>query len=251
MTFFSSNNLKNIFAITILLVLFLSIMPTSIFATVVINEIYPKTEQVTHTWIELYNNSNEPVSLDRWTLKNSNGTATTFTMNASSIIQPRNFLVFNYSQTNIQLEKNGDTVLLHNEKNDLIDSQSYPSILGYNSSVGRSTDGAGFWTFCDQATQERSNNCPPPTPTPLITPSPTALPTQNLSMYATDITRSPTLTDVVIHIEPTIFIVQHTATQSALTQHIDKRLLMIPIILIVITWITALRLIYNRKKHSS
>lgn len=90
------------------------------YAAVVINELFPKTEHADEQWIELFNTGSEPVSLDRWKLQ---GTTGTFTMNASAIIAPLNFLVFRRTDTGITLAISGDTVRLYDEKNTLIDSQ--------------------------------------------------------------------------------------------------------------------------------
>jgi len=151
-----------------------------VFAAVVINEIYPKPAAPSESmeWIELYNNGPESVSLDRWTLENSTGEKKTFILNASAIIAPNGFLTFPKSQTGLNLHDEGDTVRLSDVNNNVVDSQSYPSILGYSTSVGRSTDGSGSWVICTTpATYNKPNNCPPPAPTP--TPLPTSTPTPN------------------------------------------------------------------------
>lgn len=135
------------------------LLPSMVYGAVVINEVYPKADPKEHQFIELYNNGTDTVSLDRWRLNS-------FILNASSIIQPNNFLVFSNSQTGIDLSAEGDTVKLFDEKGTLVDSQSYPGVLGYNTSMGRTTDGAGVWAVCSMATYQKPNTCPMPTSTP-------------------------------------------------------------------------------------
>lgn len=146
----------------------------SVYAAIYINEIYPKTEDISKQWVELYNSGDESVSLDRWKLENSSGEITSFTFNASALIQPKSFLLFYQTQTGINLNKSGDSVKLTDEKNNLIDQQRYEGILGYNMSVGKSNDGGFGWSVCTVATPDKPNNCPAPTNTPI---PPTLFPT--------------------------------------------------------------------------
>jgi hypothetical protein len=141
-------------------------------AAVVINEIFPKTNDVTQEWIELYNTGTETVSLDRWKIENNFGDQRSFTLNASVTIAGQSFLTLSQSQYGFTLNKEGDTVRLFDSSNSQVDNQNYQGILGYNVSVGRSTDGAGSWTICTVPTQNQPNKCPPPTPTPTALPTP-------------------------------------------------------------------------------
>lgn len=147
-------------------------------AAVVINELLPKTDPATLEWIELYNTGSESVSLNQWKLQTTTGAVQTFIFNASAVIAPHSFLTFTGSQTGISFAVDGDTVRLFDDKNMETDSQSYPGILGYNTSMGRSTDGAGTWALCTKATFNTNNNCPAPTPTPQTPPTNTPTPTR-------------------------------------------------------------------------
>lgn len=155
---------------------FLSAHRLYVSAAVVINEVYPKPSDEISEWIELYNSGPDQVSLDGWKLENTAGDKKTYTIGPNTAIPAGNFLTFLQSQTALSLYNEGDTVRLLDAGNSQIDSQSYPSTLGYNTSVGRSTDGGGSWTICiTPATYNKPNNCPQPTPT--STPSPTSVPT--------------------------------------------------------------------------
>lgn len=190
-----------IFTVVVPITLFLlSPLFTSnaLYAAVVINELLPKTDPPSQEWVELYNNGTEQVSLDRWTMQNLSGDVKTFMFNASAIIAPHGFLTFSGSQTGISFSIAGDTVRLHDEKNNQIDSQSFPGILGYNTSMGRSADGYGTWAICTFPTYNGPNNCPEPsptaTPTPTSTPTSTPTPMPTLTPQSTEAsTPTPTL----------------------------------------------------------
>jgi hypothetical protein len=143
-----------------------------VYAGVVINEIFPKTEDVTREWIELYNTGSESVSLNQWKLENTEGTPKTFVINASGIIASHGYITYYQPQTGIIFNVNGDTVRLTDDHNTLIDSQNYLSTLGYNTSMGRSPDGGSSWTICNSQTPDKPNDCPLATPTQTPTPSP-------------------------------------------------------------------------------
>ena len=149
---------------------------SSVYAAVLINELYPKTSDITLEWVELYNTGTETVSLNQWRLDHTGTNSQSFVLNASMTIQPHGFLTINENQSTIVFSIDGDTVRLFDANGALVDSQSYPGILGYNTSMGRSSDGAGSWTICTIPTYNMTNNCPPPTPTP--TALPTTTPTE-------------------------------------------------------------------------
>lgn len=165
-------------------------------ADVVINEIYPKTNTPAEQWIELFNSGNAPISLDRWKIEPST-TTMSFTLNASSMIPAGGYLALTQSQTAIILGVSGDTITLKNERNETVDSQSYPGILGFNTAIGRSKQGA--WAICSTATFNGENDCPEPTPTPTLAPtarptigpSVTPMPTQTPRPTAAPITPTP------------------------------------------------------------
>lgn len=169
-----------------------------VYAEVVINEIYPKPSDEVSEWIELYNTGPDTVTLDGWRLENSNGEKKIYQITGITI-PAANFVRLNQSQTGIKLFNDGDSVHLYDGGGNEIDVQGYPSILGYNNSVGRSSDGTGVWTFCELATPNNPNACTPPTLplTPVITETPAPTSTTTPSNTPTpDPTRIPTSTIV-------------------------------------------------------
>lgn len=165
----------------------LSVGRMKILAAVVINEVYPKPSNETSEWIELYNTGTDPVPLEGWKLENTAGDKKTHIIASGSTIPANSFLTFYQSQTALSLYNEGDTVRLSDANNNPIDNQSYPSILGYNNSVGRNKDGGGSWTFCTSSTPNQPNNCPLPTNTPTPPPvgGPTQVPTNTPILLAT------------------------------------------------------------------
>ena len=112
--------------------------------------------------------------MNQWTLKNSNGEQKTFILNASARFEGRGYYVIPNSQSGIVLNKDGDTVTLTNDQGSVIDTQSFPGTLGFNTSQGRSPDGGAAMTVCTAPTEGAANNCPAPTATPSPLPTPIA-----------------------------------------------------------------------------
>jgi hypothetical protein len=161
-----------------LLLFFLSpVLPYSAhaYAAVVINELFPKTSDPSLSWVELYNDGSDQVSLDRWSVANTTNPIKTFTMNASFIIGGHTCLVLSQTQTGITFSMGGDTVTLIDDKGVKVDSQSYGGTLGYNSAMGRSVDGGGTWNSCTLQSPGKTNTCPAPTPIPTTPPTPSPL----------------------------------------------------------------------------
>jgi hypothetical protein len=160
-----------LFTSIFVLFLALGLFRVPVFAAVVLNEILPKSEDVQNEYIELYNTGSETVSLNGWTLTNTTGTVKTFIMGASPRIDPHGYVLFRQSQMGIIFSKDGDTIRLTDEKNTLVDSQSYPGTLGFNTSMGRSPDGGQSWSVCNSYTPDLPNDCPMATPSPTVTPT--------------------------------------------------------------------------------
>jgi hypothetical protein len=142
-------------------------------AAVLINEMLPKTEDATQSYIELYNTGDDSVSLNQWKLTETQR-QNQFVLNASWIIPGHGYLALFKEKTGIVFDMAGDTLILTNERGEEVDSKSYLGTLGFYMSIGRSPDGGDGWTVCISATPGEKNNCPPTTPTPTETPVPTA-----------------------------------------------------------------------------
>lgn len=196
----SDSLMRNALVKLFLLFLFLSAGQSTVFAAVVINEIYPKYSDPAWEWVELYNTGSESVLLDRWKLDHTAGDAESYILNASATIQPHGFLTLFGSQTSINFSIEGDTVRLFDANGTLADSKSYPGTLGYNTAMGRSTDGGDSWVICapnpHAATPNKPNNCPIPTstPTPIPTQPPSNTPTPTFSPASGDISPASTPT---------------------------------------------------------
>lgn len=237
----------------------LSLSPPA-YASVVINEIYPKPSDETGEWIELYNSGPDSVTLDGWKIENSNGEKKTYQITGTTVPNG-GFLRLNQSQTGIQLFNEGDSVHLYDTGNNQVDVQGFPSILGYNNSVGRSSDGGGAWTFCEVPTPNVPNKCPPPTlppspiptesPVPTVTPLPTNTPVLTFTPVPT-VSQQPVQSEVKgITYEPTPL---PTISLADTAKEEERRSLGLALLLVAIGW-SVLALIaflhnkYRRRKQ--
>lgn len=219
--------IRLIFAIGIFFLLI-----TPVHAAVVLNEIYPKTSDPNYNWIELYNTGNESVSLNQWKIDHFQGDGKASVLNASMIIGPHAFLTLYGTQMGITFGTDGDTIRLLTNTNQVVDSVSYPSILGYNTSYGRNPDGTGSWVICVPVppygpTPNTNNNCPEaPSPTTAPTPTPTPLPKLETTVIPhsfAQIVSTPTPTPEVLGVVVTntpipLFTVTPTKTENSTFQ---------------------------------
>lgn len=229
---------------------FCTLFRSIVHADIVINEIYPKPSDEQSEWIELYNTGSESVSLNLWKLENTEGEKKSFIINASAIIHPKGFLLFPKSQTGISMRNDGDTIRLIDQNNTTIDSKNFQGILGYNTSVGRTVDGAGVWTTCSLATQEAKNTCPEPSPTPsplvtetpstTVTPIPTATPVVSIENSP-----SPIIEVVVVTHIPT-----PTPTSSEIITVAIPKTIGVQVLIVAVSWaIIAFFAIWNTAKR--
>ena len=151
-----------------------------------INEVLPNPLEG-DDWVELYNPTEEEVSLNGWELDDE-GTATIMFPIKEATISAKGFLAF---EVGSRLNKDGDTVYLKNNVETMVDEFGYDKDPGSGVSFGRTPDG-GDWGICQQPTKGSTNQCLIPSPTPTATsipptPVPTAAPTH------TPPTSTPTL----------------------------------------------------------
>jgi hypothetical protein len=77
-------------------------------SAITVSELMPNpADEATNEWIELYNNSAEPVDLTDWKLSDISGSTHLFTIGDTQI-EPYQFLVFSRSQTGIVLNNDAD-----------------------------------------------------------------------------------------------------------------------------------------------
>lgn len=236
----------------LLICLFFSIPLSHVSAAVVINEIYPKPTDEQSEWIELYNTGNESVSLNLWKLENTDGEKKTFIINASAIIQPHGFFVFPKSQTGISLRNDGDTVKLIDHQNTVVDSQGFPGILGFNTSIGRTSDGAGVWSTCTAPTEGSKNSCPEPSPTP--SPLVSNSPTPSITAIPTEITPTVILDTPTPIIE--VVYVTHIPTPTPtpignVTVQVHKSVILQAVIVLVSWIVLAVLAMKHKRRHTN
>lgn len=184
-----------------LLFLFI-VLPKTVFAAVVINEILPNPSGPSSEeteWIELYNSGSDAVNLYEWSLDDIEGGSTQYSIASGSSIPSEGFLVFEKLITGIALNNTEDTVRLINAGGEIVDSYSYRNST-QDISFGRSSDGGGSWTICTNRTKGTDNSCPLSTPTP--TPTPTVTPSKTPTPTPTN-TPNPSPTKTLIAVIPT------------------------------------------------
>ena len=167
-------SLKLIIATAIYLFIFRLAPAAFASSTVTVNEICPRCDP---EWVELYNNSNNPISLENWQLKDSNSSSSDDITLIGSI-QPNSFLVFDHDKG--WLNDSGDSITLIDSNGNSIDSYSYPSATE-NKTFSRIPDGTGEFQNNTVSTKSSANQAiptstPTPSPTPTSTPNPTPTP---------------------------------------------------------------------------
>ena len=162
--------------------------PKVAFAQVVINELLPNPIDGPD-WVELYNTTDEDVSLNGWILDDE-GTTTNMVEIKEASISAKGFLVFAVGS---RLNKNSDTIYLKNNEGLTIDKYSYTEDPGSGVSFGRMPDG-GDWGICFSPTKMGANNCFFPSPTPIPSPTPTFIPTNTPTSKPQTPTPTPTPT---------------------------------------------------------
>ncbi|OGH15092.1 MAG: hypothetical protein A2860_00170 [Candidatus Levybacteria bacterium RIFCSPHIGHO2_01_FULL_37_33] len=139
-------------------------------------------------WVELYNKTSENITIDNWKIVDT--TSTIITLSGS--IDGNGFRTFDVSN---RLNNSGDTVILKNQSDEIVDSYSYTSDPGLGTSMGRQPDGENFWVNFSSPTKGSTNNTSIPIPTsttaPTATPKPSPSPTPVPTSKPTS-TKSPT-----------------------------------------------------------
>lgn len=161
---------------------------------ILINEFSSNTDP---EWIELYNNTDAPVSLVSWKLKDAAQSA----KDISSLgeISAHGFKIFEAGSGWLN-NSGGDTLTLLDNSDLTIDTFSYghaPDPVGTpaaGKSAGRNPDGSGNWQIFDIPTKGLTNNTstPTPSPSPSPTPSPKSPSPTTSSVKSTSTAKSPT-----------------------------------------------------------
>jgi len=147
-------SLKLIIATAIYLFIFRLAPAAFASSTVTVNEICPRCDP---EWVELYNNSNNPISLENWQLKDSNSSSSDDITLIGSI-QPNSFLVFDHDKG--WLNDSGDSITLIDSNGNSIDSYSYPSATE-NKTFSRIPDGTGEFQNNTVSTKSSANQAIP------------------------------------------------------------------------------------------
>ncbi len=109
------------------------IYPSGVF----INEILPSSEGADETgeWFELYNTNNYEIDLSGWTIKDKEGSTTTYSLPQNTKISAYGYLVLKRPNTKITLNNTTDGLILNWPNGTIVDSITYdkaPKNQSYN-----------------------------------------------------------------------------------------------------------------------
>jgi len=117
---------------------------------IVVNELMPNPsgDETKNEWIELYNDSDEPVDLNGWHLKDLYGSTHDFAIFniKGTIIGPRQFLLFYRGETDITLNNDTDSVALVQPNSNILYETPIFSGDKEGWSWARGPDGTWSWT---------------------------------------------------------------------------------------------------------
>lgn len=159
---------------------------------IIINEILPNPigSDKEYEWIELYNNTDQPIDIGGWYLDDAKYGSKPYLFPDSTIILPNDFLLVPIGQSKIALNNTSDEVNLFDKDLFLIDKINYSKVKeGF--SYGR-IDNEWFWLKTPTSAQKNISNeiidysAPTisATPTSILTESPTASPTAQYPFYS-------------------------------------------------------------------
>lgn len=128
-----------------------------------INELFSKSSQKgVDDWLEIYNPSEQPVSLKDLQLKDVKANIA-WTFPAETTIPAKGFLVVvcddsgTNGRPNFKLSSKGETIQLQNKSGEIIDKVTYPT-QKEDTSWARKQDGSGEWGVSSNPTPGKSNS---------------------------------------------------------------------------------------------
>lgn len=132
--------------------------PVSYASGIVFNEILPSPDgpDAENEWIELYNQNDFDVDLSGWTIKDTIGSAKTYTLNAK--IPANGYLVLLRPETKITLNNSGDGLNLTNPNGEAVDSVTFGKV-SLDQSYNRTQSG---WDWSTTLTPGAKNIMPSP-----------------------------------------------------------------------------------------
>lgn len=158
--------MKRLFCYLILLMSF--VVATS--QTVMLNEIMQSNvnslfveSDFPDSWVELYNNSNKSIDIDRWYIGPTSNLQDAYCLRCSSKIAPKSYLLVycdkkDYAlHTDFRLESGKGEIFLFDAHGVLVDKLFYPKMLAPDVAFGRREDGTDDWQFELKPTPNGSN----------------------------------------------------------------------------------------------
>lgn len=152
-------------------IFFISLLPCAAAnASVVINEIMQSNVDCFFTdhdfpdsWVELYNDSNSPVSLAGWKIGDSDNTSSAWSLSSNTKIAAKGYLLIYCDKeasglhTDFRLDSGKASIYLFDAAGNVIDNISFKKQPAPNVAYGRTSDGAGKWAYFIDATPGATN----------------------------------------------------------------------------------------------
>lgn len=165
--------------VTIILFFLLSVCPVE--ASLQLNELYPSPDKSSTEWIEIVNRGTQSISTNGYRIRDAANNTLPLT---ATQLESGGFYIASASSL---LNNSGDTVYLVNPSGEVVDTATYSATLTSSQSVARCTDTQWIVTTSISKEQDNLEACIPPSPTPLVSPETTPVPT------ATSAPPSPTI----------------------------------------------------------
>lgn len=166
------------------LLCFYLLSPQSVFATLVLNEISPRSNP---EWIELYNTGTEAIDVTGWYFLDKQQTQKLLI--APEPIAPGTYFVF----TGVSSWLNNDeeeSVTIYDSGGVIIDAVVFPKTAA-DTTIARQPDFTGPWLTDQPPTQGHTNAQPSPSPVPSPSPSPSSSPQASYSPAVAQAPPSP------------------------------------------------------------
>jgi len=165
-------------------------------AQVIISELYPNPDTTETEWLEIYNTSDQPISLANWQIWDQlSKPSKIYQFTETEQLASGEYLTISLKSI---LNNSGDTVILYNNQQVIQDSLTYTSStkgLSWSKKTNNLTE-----IFATEPSPNAENifiePTNPPAPTPTLTISPTSKPPAKTSSQITTI--SPTTTPIII-----------------------------------------------------
>jgi hypothetical protein len=156
------------------------------YAELKFTEVYPAPEKNNYEWVEIYNDGSSPIDTSAYSIFDLTGNNLTF---QNLIIEPQEYSIATSSSV---INNSGDSLFLKNNSGVVVHTVTTPRDITWQQSyILCGSD----WKITDKISQKNSNEsaCIQPTPTRIISPTPSIVPISPVNQSETHILISEAL----------------------------------------------------------